>query len=70
MSIFDRGADTPGFQPAGDFGSVEGALRALGVPAGAALERKREAIAQAATVPGLHPLLQKLEPELRAAGLL
>ena len=69
ISKFEPGQDTPQFEPAGDFLSVDGVLRSLRV-ARAPKARQRVAIAGVLEDPTLRPLLLELAPELRERGLI
>ena len=62
-------ADQPIFQPAGDFRSVDGMLKALGV-ADAPHEEQRGAVRKVARLDSLRPILEPLPPELRRRGLI
>lgn len=61
--------DEPIFQPAGDFLTVTGMLRALNV-AEAPLEDQRAAVRRMVRLDSVGPVLRPLIPELRRLGLI
>jgi hypothetical protein len=61
-------AEDPRFEPAGDFLTVDGMLKALGVE-DAPLSRQRAAVREVAALATIRPWVDRLLPELRRRGL-